>query len=89
MRRYFAECLFCLVVTTATVQAQEGNTFEAASGRSTIVTEIEAKSGTDLLCEFDVKEIASGSQWASLISIAMDEGKETDQDSRYVQLNMT
>lgn len=61
---------------------------EAQGGRAVVHLDTQAKVGEAVYCEFDIRDIHYGPQWIPLIAINLDEGGVTDQDSKYLQLDM-
>lgn len=81
--------LLVLALTHSPEAAGEGLTeVEAAGGRLRVHAESPATEGTAMFCEFEVREVHLNENWVPLLAIYLDEGALTDQDSKYVQLDM-
>lgn len=61
---------------------------EAAGGHARVHMESPAREGTALFCEYEVRDVHLSERWIPLIAINLDEGGMTDQDSKFVQLDM-
>ena len=61
---------------------------EAQGGQAVVYLDTQAKEGDAIFCEFDVRDIHYGPQWIPHIAINLDEGGFSDQDSKYLQLDM-
>jgi hypothetical protein len=79
---------FITILAIPSINAQEMTEVEAAQGTEQVFLEAPAAKGAGMYCEYAVHDIRFGA-FAPLIAILLDEGAVTDQNSKYLQIDMT